>query len=292
MRVTFWGVRGSIPVPGPHTVRYGGNSSCVLVEADGLPPLVIDAGTGIRGLGHALVASPGRALHLLFSHLHVDHVYGLPFFAPLWTPGFRVGIHVPAASDGHARERLQTYLGGVLHPARVGDFGPDVSISAVRAGRVVDAGGWKALPVALNHPGGSLAYRVEVGGRVFCHVTDTAPFARPHEGLLVGESPTRTEQRVVDALRGADLVSYDTMFTREAYLERMTWGHSYPEYAVALCAASGVRTLLLFHHLPDATDDELDALGVAWSHHRAPSVLVVREGASYAVGEAAMYAEG
>ncbi len=285
MQVTFWGVRGSIPTPGEFTRRYGGNSSCLEVRHPGLPPLVLDCGTGARALGARLVAERGRELHLLFTHLHLDHVFGLPFFAPIYTPGYRNQIYVPAASVEHARERIGGYMGGVLHPSRLSDVDSQVEVHSVRAGRPFEPGGWRVTPVALNHPGGSLAYRVEAGSQCFVYVTDTSPFSRPDEGLSMGEPATRAELRMASVLRGADLVVYDTMYTREEYLEKMTWGHSYPEYAVALCREAAVRNLILFHHLPDATDEDLDALASHWSAARDPRVTVAVEGRTVDVGE-------
>ena len=105
--MTFWGVRGSIPTPGPTTSRWGGNSSCLEVRHEDLPPLVLDCGTGARNLGMKLVRQPGRKLHMLFTHFHMDHVFGFPFFAPVYTPGFEIDVTVPASDEDEAQERLK-----------------------------------------------------------------------------------------------------------------------------------------------------------------------------------------
>ena len=131
--------------------------------------------------------------------------------------------------------------------------------------------------ITLNHPGGALGYRIEVDGQSVCYITDTAPFARPGEGVAAGAEPTRAEARMIAFLQGADLVVYDTMYDLEEYLEKMTWGHSYPEYAWELCKAAQVAHLVLFHHLPDATDDALDALAEKWAGESAPRVTLARE---------------
>jgi phosphoribosyl 1,2-cyclic phosphodiesterase len=278
VHVTFWGVRGSIPTPGELTQRWGGNSSCIEVRQDGLPPLVLDCGTGARRLGMKLIAEPARELYLLFTHLHMDHVFGLPFFIPIYAPGYQVHIAVPAFSDEEAREKLGRYMNGVYHPTRIGDLPSQVSFRAVRPSRPFDAGGFSVTGVQLNHPGGSVGYRVEHDGRSVAYMTDTAPFAKPGEGVAADEAPTKAEQRIIDFLRDAKLVIYDTMFEFSEYLEKMTWGHSYPEYAVALCRAAGVETLVLFHHLPDASDEHLDQLEARWAGHSSPRVIVAREG--------------
>jgi len=276
--VTFWGVRGSIPTPGGETQRWGGNSSCLEVRHGDQPPLVLDCGTGARKLGMKLVGGAQRALDLVFTHLHMDHVFGLPFFVPIYAPGFDVRITVPAFSEEEAREKLARYLNGVYHPTRLHDLPANVSFRPVRPGRPFEAAGFQLVGMNLNHPGGAIGYRIEVDGQRFAYITDTAPFAKPGEGVAAGLEPVPSEQRIVDFLRGCDVVVYDTMYDLEEYLERMTWGHSYPEYAAAICRAAEVKHLVLFHHLPDASDEHLDELERRWAVHERPTVSVAREG--------------
>jgi phosphoribosyl 1,2-cyclic phosphodiesterase len=255
------------------------------VRSEGLPPLVLDCGTGARLLGVKLVTEPARELDLLFTHFHMDHVFGFPFFAPIYTPGYEVRIVVPAFSEEEAQERLARYLNGVYHPTRLRELPAKLSFHAIRPGRDLDlVSGWHVRTAALNHPGGATAYRIEQGGRSIAYVTDTAPFARPDEGVTAGKPSPVAERRVIDFLRDCDCVVYDTMFDHEEYLVKMTWGHSYPEYAWSLCNAAGVKHLVLFHHLPDATDDMLDELEKHWSNAESPRVTLAREGATLAVG--------
>ncbi len=277
MKVRFWGVRGSIPVPGPETSKYGGNSSCVEIEHDG-HVLILDCGTGARALGRDLFGRKVREVDLLFTHFHMDHVFGFPFFAPVYAPGFQVRVHVPAFSQDEARERLARYCNAVYHPVRLRELPATVSFHPVQPGRAFECGPFKVTGLRLNHPGGSLGYRVEAGGRCAVYVTDTAPLARPGEGAAGGEEPSTTERRLSEGLRGADCVVFDTMFSFDEYLEKMTWGHSYPEYALALCELARVQELVLFHHSPDASDDELDALGASWEAQTEPRVTLAREG--------------
>lgn len=284
MQLTFWGVRGSIPTPGPKTARWGGNSSCLELRHEGLAPLIFDCGTGARLLGIQLVTEPGRAVDLLFTHFHMDHVFGFPFFAPIYTPGFAVRIVVPAVNEEEAQEKLSRFLNGVYHPTRLRELPATLSFQPIRPGRDYDVNGWDVRTCALNHPGGSVAYRVNAGGASMAYVTDTSPFARPDEGVAVGKPPPVAETRIIEFLRSCDVVVYDTMFDSVEYLEKMTWGHSYPEYAHALCRAAGVKHLVLFHHLPDASDDELDALAARWSTATAPTVSLAREGDRLPIG--------
>lgn len=278
LQVTFWGVRGSIPTPGIETQRWGGNSSCVEVRHEALPPLVLDCGTGARRLGFKLVSESARELDLVFTHFHMDHVFGFPFFVPIYTPGYQVRITVPAFSEDEAREKLARYLNGVYHPARLRELPAQVTFAAIRSGRSFTAGGFTLHGVSLNHPGGAIGYRIEAGDSAIAYMTDTAPFARPGEGVAAGQEPTRAEKRIIDHLRDCKLVIYDTMYDLQEYLEKMTWGHSYPEYAHALCAAAGVGHLVLFHHLPDADDDYLDRMAELWAAKTGPTVSLAREG--------------
>jgi len=137
--------------------------------------------------------------------------------------------------------------------------------------------------VGLNHPGGALGYRVTLGGRSVVYLTDTAPLARPGEGVVDGRRPPALEQKVLDLLAGADACIFDTMFTQAQYMVRQSWGHSYPEYAVALCRAAGVRRLFLYHHAPELDDDALDALDAHWMGVREGGLTVrlAREGESH-----------
>lgn len=249
-----------------------------------MPPLVLDCGTGARKLGIKLIGEEVRELDLLFTHLHMDHVFGFPFFLPIYTPGYSVRVTVPSFSEDDAREKLSRYLNGMYHPARLRELPADVTFHPVRSGRTFHAGGFKIRAMALNHPGGALGYRIEIDGHSLAYLTDTAPFAKPGDGVASGSEPTAAEARMISFLADCDMVLYDTMYNYQEYLEKMTWGHSYPEYAAALCRAAKVGTLVLFHHLPDASDDDLDKLEQHWCQHQEPRVLLAREGATLQIG--------
>ena len=247
--------------------------------------MVLDCGTGARKLGFSLMGDPTRELDLLFSHFHMDHVFGFPFFVPIYSPGYKVRITVPAFSAEEAQEKIARYLNGVYHPTRVRELPADVSWHPIRPNRTFQAGVFEAKGVQLNHPGGSVGYRLEVDGQSMAYITDTAPFARPGEGVEAGQPPVKAEERIIEFLRDCDLVVYDTMYDVDEYLEKMTWGHSYPEYAHAICRAAGVKRLVLFHHLPEASDDALDRLEAHWAKASNPSVILAREGETVPVRE-------
>jgi phosphoribosyl 1,2-cyclic phosphodiesterase len=277
MKVRFWGVRGSIPVPGATTNRYGGNTSCVEVRPGGGPLIVIDAGTGIRRLGKALLHSEfgeGKgAAHLLISHTHWDHIQGLPFFAPLYVPGNDVRIYALQRDDTHLRAVFRCVTDEPYFSVPFDSVQAAVSFCELTDTTRFQIDGVHVQCTRLNHPWIAIAYRLESDGASVCYVSDTAPFRNillEHE--FVRQPPPLGEplppahvaklvamrEGVVSLCRNADVVIYDTMFTQEEYALRPHWGHSSPEDAIEIIREAGARKLVLFHHDPTRTDDQVD----------------------------------
>jgi phosphoribosyl 1,2-cyclic phosphodiesterase len=279
VKVRFWGVRGSIPVPGLETSRYGGNSSCLEVQSPGAPPLVLDCGTGARNLGRRLVERRTEKVYVLFTHFHMDHLFGFPFFGPIYSPSCRVQVGVPAYSGVDAQAKLGRYLNGIYHPMRLQEVGANIEFQGIRPGRSFELGPYQIQGIPLNHPGGATGYRISDGRHAVAYITDTAPMSSPDKGISADLEPPPPERRLLQAVGGSDLVVMDTMFSRDEYLLKMTWGHGYPEYAHKLAVtAGGVKRLALFHHSPDATDDDLDQLAAHWAGNSKPEVFVAKEG--------------
>ncbi len=278
MKVTFWGVRGSIPTSSVATVRYGGHTSCVSVRVDGGPPLVFDMGTGARLLGKSLRTEGVKKVYVAMTHTHMDHMIGLPYFDPIFDPDCKVHMGLPAASSSEARERVGKYLNGVFHPLALDDLGSNLKYYGVPSGETVKVGPYTLSTIRLVHPGGTLGYRVRVGEHSVCYLTDTGPLAHPGEGLVAGQDPTKLEAELLAFVDGADLMIMDTCFDQDEYHKHLSWGHAYPEYAVAVGEAARVKEVVLFHHNPDASDDVLDALGERWAAHTAPIVSLAKEG--------------
>lgn len=261
------------------TAKYGGHTSCVAVSTgDGAPPLVFDLGTGARGLGRSLLKEGVETVHVLLSHTHMDHIFALPYFEPIFSPSCRVHVGVPADSAGEARARIGKYLNGVFHPLRLDDLGPTLRFHGVPAGKIFDVGPYTVKTLRLVHPGGTIGYRVEYGGCTACYLTDTGPLARPDEGVVVDAEPTDMEMELIELVQGADLLVMDTTFDQDEYFAKMHWGHAFPEYAAKIATMANVKTLALFHHSPDAVDSDLDALAAQWERHTAPKVIVAKEG--------------
>jgi phosphoribosyl 1,2-cyclic phosphodiesterase len=251
IRVKFWGVRGSVPVPGAHTSGIGGNTSCVEVRC-GDELLVFDGGTGLRLLGKSLAAQMPLTLHLFFSHVHWDHIQGFPFFGPAFVPGNIIHMYGGAQVAGRVESAMVGQMESPSFPVHLEQLPATLRFHDLHAGDVVELeGGTRVRCAAGNHPGGVLAYRVEHGGRSVVYMTDHEPED--------GQQP----EPMVDLCRGADLLIYDCMYTPEEYcgakdgVSRVGWGHSTFEVGAALAREAGVAELLLYHHDPDQSDREV-----------------------------------
>lgn len=251
IRVKFWGVRGSVPVPGMHTAGIGGNTSCVEVRC-GDHLLVFDGGTGLRVLGKSLVPQMPLTLHLFFSHVHWDHIQGFPFFAPAMVPGNTIHMYGGAQVAGRVESAMVGQMESPSFPVRLEQLPATLRFHDLLAGDIVTVDErTRVCCAAGNHPGGVLAYRIEHRGRSVVYVTDHEP--------VNGEQPAG----ILSLCEGADLLIYDCMYTPEEYqgrkdgIERVGWGHSTFEIGAALARTAGVGELLLFHHDPDQNDSDV-----------------------------------
>lgn len=251
MEVEFWGARGTMPVSGKAHLKYGGHTLCASVtdEASPLEMLIIDAGTGLRRLGEKIVSLPKDKethLHLLLTHFHIDHVLGLPFFAPLYSARTTMVFYSPLAPR-QTQRWLSGFMGGRYFPVALQE-----SESAKAFRKVpeegLEIGKFRVTTCPLHHPQGSVAYRVEAGGSSLVMATDT----EPPEG--------RFDDRLASFIQGATCLVSDAMFTPEEYSRRQGWGHSTWEHAVALGRAGKVGQLLLSHFNPEHPDPVIDAL--------------------------------
>jgi phosphoribosyl 1,2-cyclic phosphodiesterase len=254
MRVRLWGVRGSIPVPGSKAAGFGGNTSCVQVTAADGTELILDAGTGIRELG-AAIGGRDRCLHVLLSHLHLDHIQGLMFFAPLFDPEVEVTVWGPPGAGKTLRERLARYISSPLSPIEIRELPANVTFEDVPATP------WRIGEVELEaslvaHRGPTLGYRLSEDGASLCYLPDHEP------GL--GQDLSRTEASWISGsglARDAWLLIHDCQYTEAEYRAHRGWGHSSVPDALTFAGRCGPQHLLLFHHDPAHDDVRLEALG-------------------------------
>ncbi len=255
MNVTFFGVRGSCPCSSDQYCRYGGNTSCVLVEVDGEPPLIIDLGTGLRALGEYLGtagASGGHPLraNALLSHLHYDHVLGLPFFRPLQDPDSTMDVYGPAQEAGPLVGVLAAMVKPPFFPIHLAEFEGDLRFHELHGTEDLQLGSIGVNVRAIPHVGTTLGFRVEAGGRSLAYLSDHQAPADRHS----------VDHSVLELCADADLVLHDAQYTDTEFAARSDWGHSTVDYAVHVAIESRARQLALFHYDPSHHDDDLDAM--------------------------------
>jgi phosphoribosyl 1,2-cyclic phosphodiesterase len=280
MKIRFWGVRGSIPCPGPQTMKYGGNTMCIEIRlGDPERLLIVDAGSGIRELGNYLMANdlPKGPIEadIFLTHTHWDHIMGFPFFTPIFIPRTKLRVYGPV---NFKNDSLEDIVGGQLQydyfPLRKDQLSADVEYIETKEGRL-DIGyeEIKLTTKYLNHPILCLGYRFEYNGKVVCTAYDTEPFQNlfylPPDDPAYDESSFKEgekfaaelNQEVIDFFAGADLLIHDAQYTaKEYYDSKIGWGHTPMEYAIRAAQQAGVKNLALIHHEPLYSDSKLDEL--------------------------------
>jgi phosphoribosyl 1,2-cyclic phosphodiesterase len=286
-RVTFWGVRGSIPTPGPGTARYGGNTPCLSITNGRSGLVILDAGSGLRGLGHDLMLGPqGERVHadLLLTHTHWDHIQGIPFFKPLSAPGNEVRIWGAAQEGVPLEDILRRQMDPMVFPVPLSALAARIEVREVSPGGF-EIDGFRVDAVRLRHPGTTLGFILEPaqGGRRFAYLTD-------NELGPGGSYPVPPDWRdeLVRRLGGVDTLIHDAMYVDQMLAARAGWGHSTPREAVELAHDAGVARLLLFHFEPehdDATMDRIVADARAYAARCAPGLVVeaATEGLSFSL---------
>jgi phosphoribosyl 1,2-cyclic phosphodiesterase len=251
VNVTFYGVRGSTPCSCDSNQRYGGNTSCVALEVPGHEPIVLDLGTGLRFFGQTQPTDGSFRGHALVTHLHWDHVQGLPFFVPVHVPGSGLDIYGPPQVDGFSLgEAFEAFMRPPYFPVCVGDLGGDIRFHTLDDGNHA-VGAAEVRVRQVPHIGPTNGYRVELGGVSVAYVPDhQQPLDGSHE---IAES-------VLELCDGADLLIHDAQFTPAEFVVKADWGHCTVDYALAVAAEAGVRRLALFHHDPSHDDAAVDRI--------------------------------
>jgi len=251
LNVTFYGVRGSCPCPSESNARYGGNTACVALEAEegDEPPIILDLGTGLRRLGEGQPCDGTFRATALVTHLHWDHVQGLPFFAPVDRVGATFDIYGPEQEEGPLGEVFGGFMRPPYFPVTFTELRGDIRFHGVSTDELV-IGGAKVMVRPVPHVGATVGYRIEWGGSSVAYISD-------HQAPL---DLRRVADSVLELCDGVDLVIHDAQYTPAEFAERAHWGHCTIDYAVLVAKEAGARRLALFHHDPAHDDDRMDGL--------------------------------
>ena len=269
MRVKFWGVRGSTPVPEQGFLRYGGNTSCVELIIDSDHKIIFDSGTGIRNLGEQVSKSnPDKPLefHIFFSHLHWDHTQGLPFFKPIFEEKNRVVFYGRKYENSKFYDKLKVLMGDIYFPVPFDRLPSQVEVIEINGDEPIIIGDTSVTAKHLSHPGGCLGFRVEHEDKVFTYATDNE---HPKEGF---------DSNMMELAKDADILVYDGQYTPEEYLDgHVGWGHSTFVEGVKIAEEANVKKLVLFHHDPNHTDEFIDENIVAPAQALSSNVIAAQE---------------
>lgn len=252
--VHYWGVHGTLPVPGPRYARYGGNTSCVSVDVGGEPLYVFDCGSGIKGLSDRIMTSPTTrfSARIFISHTHWDHINTVPFFTPLYLRGNQIEIFGPYQGNLTIERAISAQMESVYFPVTVREFGARLMFRDLRE-ESLEFGPVRIDTMLLRHPGYCLGYKLTCRNRTICYITDNELYLPTHP-----QHDARYVQNLANFVRGADVLITDTTYRDHEYPSKVDWGHSCVSQVAELAARAEVKRLHLFHHDPDQTDDDID----------------------------------
>ena len=277
MRIKFWGVRGSIATPGASTVKYGGNTACTELHLDDenrnihdgrVHLLILDAGTGIRNLGNDLMEHNQKiSAHIFITHPHWDHIQGFPFFKPAFVEGNDLTILGPEARGIKLSELIAEQMNKIYFPVRLSELKAKINFLPLKED-CTEVQGAEVKSFYVNHPGFTLGYKITHNNKALVYISDNEPFSvEASEHFANGEPEVLglfrqyhgdPNNRVVDFIRGADVLIHDTTYTPEQYAEHVGWGHSHYLYTLRLATRAGVKNLFLFHYDPSLSDHDVD----------------------------------
>ena len=265
MRIRFWGVRGSIASPGPRTVRYGGNTTCIEVRTDENDLIILDGGTGIFPLAQSLLKEMPITANIFNTHSHWDHIQGLPFFVPIFIPGNLVRLHGafnPVAGQG-PEQILTTQMQYSYFPVREAEIRSRIEYITVMPNEKVQAGSATVTPILLSHPVVNLGYRIDCDGKSVFFTGDHEPYSNIYQPGDHGYDEYQAlieeqQQFIIDAMRGVDVLIADSSYTIEEYPEKKGWGHGTFDSCIQMALAAEAKILYCTHHEPTRSDDELE----------------------------------
>lgn len=268
MKIRFWGVRGSIPSPGPHTVKYGGNTTCIEVRSDAGELIILDAGTGIFPLAQSLYSEFPLTAHIFNTHTHWDHIQGLPFFVPFFVPGNRVKIYGaddPVSKKG-VSEILTTQLQYRFFPIREAELKADIEYITIGIDEKTTVGDATITPVVMNHPVINLGYRIDCNGKSVFFTGDHEPWRnvyskeQPEDYAEYREVIEKKSRAVLEVIQGVDVLIADSSYTPDEYMQKIGWGHGTFDTSIQLAKKAKTKALYFTHHEPTRSDNALEAV--------------------------------
>lgn len=290
MKVKFWGVRGSIPSPGPHTQRYGGNTTCIEVRTDDNTLIILDGGTGIFPLSQMLLREMPVSANIFITHSHWDHIQGLPFFTPIYIPGNSLRIHgaYDVVSGNDISRVMDVQLQYSYFPVREAELRASIEYETVGIGQPIAIGDATVTGTLLSHPVINLGYRIDCNGKSMFFTGDHEPYFNIYdpgdEGHAEYQQIIEQKQAEIDeVMRGVDVLIVDASYTVEEYPAKRGWGHGTFDVAIAQARRAGVKRLVCTHHEPTRSDDDLErvfgeAMARAGSQPGDPEIMLSHEG--------------
>jgi len=268
MRIRFWGVRGSIATPGETTVRYGGNTACTELHLDDESLIILDAGTGIRNLGNQLMKNGKKVrAHILITHPHLDHIQGFPFFKPAFVAGNELTIVGPEARGVKLADLIAAQMNKIYFPVNLSELEAKISFVPMKED-TINVYGAKVQSFFVNHPGFTIGYRITHNNKSLAYISDNEPFTEEASHAFTnGEAEVLKlfkdyggdpNDRILDFIKGVDVLIHDTTYTPEQYRDHVGWGHSHYLHTLGLAADADAKTLFLFHYDPSLTDRDID----------------------------------
>lgn len=265
MKIRFWGVRGSIPSPGPRTAKYGGNTTCIEVRSDAGDLIILDGGTGIFALAQTLLGQMPVNANIFLTHSHWDHIQGLPFFSPIFVSGNRVCLHGaydPVTGQG-IEQVMRVQLQYSYFPVREVELKADLDYVTITLGESMTVGSVRVTPFMLNHPVINLGYRVDCDGKSMFFTGDHEPhyniYAPDDEGYDEYQSLIDEQREAIyQAMRGVDVLIADSSYTLEEYPAKKGWGHGTFDSSMQIAKAVGAKRLYCTHHEPTRSDEQLE----------------------------------
>ncbi len=271
MKLKFWGVRGSIPTPGKHTVRYGGNTPSLELRLDNDELIIFDAGTGIRSFGdHLIENGESISAHLFITHPHWDHIQGFPFFKPAFIAGNELTIVGTERPEKKLNEIIADQMNKIYFPVQLHELNAKIKFLPIGEGNEIKVFDATVKTMYVNHPGFTVGYRLEYKGKIFVYISDNEPYDRKAAKRLTNfEEIVKDKyemgnadpnQRVFDFCRDADVLIHDATYTPEEYIDRVGWGHTHYLFTLRIATEANVKRLYLFHHDQNHTDDKVDEI--------------------------------